>query len=352
MYLDKYPHKELTLKPNKYQITPIKMPFDMADTFNEIYKYCKEHFIEVKPTKAGAMPNNNSCKLHSRYMIIQSKNAFELTIVCYQGCYRFIFGADVDKEENPVSGKESVRTIYKVAKELNINLSKYAIDKETGKSVKETIHSPHIKQYCASGIVYTNVHHLDFHSSHWSRLIEKEPNLQPIAEYMYMRRKQKNKYYKHVLTNSYGCMQSEYCPDVNNAGKIAPYQFANLSKIMCDGTYYIVEEYVEKLIKSGRRPLLTNTDGIWYQGDLYHDENEGPNLCQWDNDHTDCKLLVKSKGAYQFEENNECTTVIRGKAKTLTKDWTLGEILKPGATLIDIWLFDKEKGVYKNVKEI
>ena len=356
MNLENYPHKEFTLTPNKYQIEPVKMPFTNVDEWNELYFYCKSHFMEVKPTRTGSMPVNSKCKLHSRYMVVCTKTSFELTIVCHKGCYRFILGMGKDAEKNPVSGKQAVRTIYKIAKELNIDLSKYSVDRVEGSKIKETIHFPHIEQYVPSKIVYGNVHHLDFNSSHWSRLIEKYPELKPIAEYMFNRRKLNDGYYKHVLTNSYGCMQSPFCPDVNEGGKIAPYQFANLSKIMCDGTYNIVEEYVKKLKESGRKILLTNTDGIWYQGDLYHDENEGPLLGQWKHDYTDCKMIIKSKGAYQFmTKDGKIETRIRGTTQLeQTKpreEWEFGDIFNQLA-VVQIWKFDKEKGVYADVQEI
>ena len=104
--------------------------------------------------------------------------------------------------------------------------------------------------------------------------------LKPLYENMYNQRHEKDEYYKHVLTNHIGCWQSEYCPDVSNAGKLAPYQFANLSKIAVNETRHLIEKYIVELRKAGRKVLLTNTDGIWYQGELFHDENEGSSLGQ------------------------------------------------------------------------
>ena len=42
-----------------------------------------------------------------------------------------------------------------------------------------------------------------------------------------------------------------------------------------------IDDLADKLIKSGREIIGFNTDGIWYQGDVYHDSNEGVGLGKW-----------------------------------------------------------------------
>lgn len=355
MNIGRYRHKEFTYKPNKYQIEPIEMPFSQYDEFNEIYKYCKEHFLKVKPTKSKSMPHNTSIQMYDRYMIVQTANKIELTIVCHLGCYRFVIGNKRDEEKNPISGKQSVREIYKAAKKLNIDLSKYKVDSETGEKLKKEIFAPHIQKFGATNLIYNNVHHLDLNSSYASRIIETYPEFKPLYDYMYQQRHNNNDYFKHVLTNHIGCWQSPYCPDVENKGKLTPYQFANLSKIAVNGTYQLIELYIKKLTESGRTVLLTNTDGIWYQGEIYHDEHEGEQLGQWKNDHTNCTFLMKSKGAYQYIENNICHSVVRGLTlldKEKSRDeWELGDIFNDKA-VEEIYTFDEEQGVIKDVKKI
>ena len=162
-------------------------------------------------------------------------------------------------------------------------------------------------------------------------------------------------YFKHVLTNHIGCWQSEYCPDVSNPGKIAPYQFANLSKIAVNGTHKLIELYINKLKESGRTVLLTNTDGIWYQGDSYHDELEGKELGQWKNDHINCTFLMKSKGAYQYVEDDKCHSVVRGLTlldrEKPRDEWELGDIFN-SKVVEEIYYFDEEKGVIKDVQKV
>ena len=109
---------------------------------------------------------------------------------------------------------------------------------------------------------------------------------------------------------------------------------------------------IAKLELNGRIPLLTNTDGIWYYSDLgpYHDNNEGDKLGNWQNDHNNCKFLMTSEGAYQYEENNVCYSVVRGLCNLdlvepdRTK-WKFGDILN--LNNVYTFKFNFIKGVYK-----
>ena len=63
------------------------------------------------------------------------------------------------------------------------------------------------------------------------------------------------------------------------------------------------DEMNARLIANGDKILGHNTDGIWYQGPVYHGEGEGNDLGQWRNDYVDCRFRAKSSGAYEFIEN-------------------------------------------------
>jgi len=209
---------------------PVELKFEDMDEFNEVYDYCRENFMEVEPTKSGSMPYNKSVKLHSRYMIVKSKTKIELTVVSHEGCYRFLIGNKRNEIDNPVSGRKAVRQIYAKAAEMNIDLTKYALDSITGEQIKTEIVPPHIEMFGKSGLVYTNVHHLDLNSSYASRISEFYPELKPLYEAMYNKRHENDGYYKHVLTNSVGCFQSRVCVDIfSDKAKSKPYQFADLA---------------------------------------------------------------------------------------------------------------------------
>ena len=345
MNLRKYEHTSWTEKPNRYTMKLNQFTLDQIDEFNEIYQYCKANYRRVKPTNSGSIPYNGSLRYYHRYMTINSSTRFELVLVCKEGCYRWTIGNSslTSEKNNVIKGKDAVKEIYNIARDLRINLDPYTLDVKEGLKVKETISSPLIEEYCLKGVLEykrideANVHHLDLVSSYASRISEAYPELKPIFEYAFNKRHEKDNYYKHVLTNAIGCFQSKVCPKYRDSKHIAPYQFANLSKVAIDGTRKLIEEYIDKLRKAGRVILLANTDGIRYQGEIYHDENEGEKLGNWRHDHLNCKFLVKSKGAYQYEEEGVCYSVVRGRTNLDTiqdrSEWKFGDILKENIIL-------------------
>lgn len=338
MDLRKYEHTKFTEKPNRFAMKLNEFTLDDIEEFNAIYQFAKANYMRVNPTPSGSMPYDRGIKNYFRYMVLISTMRYELVIVCNIGCFRFTIGSPTNsKADDNISGKKAVKKIYELARKFRVDLEPYACSVSEGKKIKETIMSPLIDEYCLKvGLPYKyfldgDVHHLDLNSSYASRICDAVIELRPIYEYLFERRHEKDGYYKHVLTNHIGCWQSVFCPKYRNPRKTAPYQFAKLSKIAVDGTRLIIEEYCRKLKASGRKVILTNTDGIWYQGEIYHDENEGSKLGQWHNDHVNCQLLVKSKGAYQYVENGVCHTILRGRTnfdKVLDRtEWEFGQIL-------------------------
>lgn len=314
--LDNYPHIPWTYKPNKLLMSKVILSMDKLETFNEIYRYCRDNYIEVEATASGGIPYNKQCKHVERFCIVKSCISFELIIATLDGCYRFILMNGNVKEDNTITGSTALKTIYKTAKEFNVIdiFKSKAVNKEKGLRIKEQIESPIIKVFKNEykGQEFDNCHHIDFNSSYASRIVEKYRELRPMYEYLYEHRKDDDGYYKHCLTNSIGKMQSKSCVDIESGFRTCPYQLSEFAKIAVNGTNDKIYEYLMLLEMSGRKPLLINTDGIWYQGDIYHDKYEGQNLCQWKNDHKNCKLYIKSSGAYQYIEDGKITSVVRG----------------------------------------
>ena len=95
---------------------------------------------------------------------------------------------------------------------------------------------------------------------------------------------------------------------------------------------------------TGRKVLMHNTDGIWYQGEIYHGDGEGKSICQWENDHINCTYRAKSKGIYEFIEDGKYTVVARGRYeldKIKPRDkWEWGDIYYTGKCCE--YVFDKE----------
>lgn len=346
--------KKFTLKPNKKKLPINEINFDKVDLFNHIYLYCQKHFIEGKTTKTGSISYQIKYKYHERYYVIKGNQRFELIVVCAEGCYRFVLRNKKHKS-NRVAGIQACREIYKKAKELKVDLKKYISSQEEGLEIKKTIESPHIEvlKTVLMGKAINHVYHMDLKSSYASRIVEAYPETENLFRYFYDRRNDDNDYYKHILTNSIGCFQSEWCLDIISWRRTSPYQLSKLSKVAINGTRNLIIKKINSLRKKGFIPLLTNTDGIWYYSPSnkpYHDKDEGNNLGQWENDHCDCKFIMTSKGSYQYVENGVCKTVLRGICELDVKEpdrdkWNFKDILKIGN--IFTYRFDSKKGVIK-----
>lgn len=357
MDLAKYKHIADCLRPNKNSIPKNILYFDQVDEFNKIYRYCKKNYVRVPSTQSKGICNKIQYRFQQRYMMNVSNEAFELVIICSEGCYRFIL-KNKPSENNVIKGSRAVRDIYKIAEKHGLKSFLGEIAVYDGVEIKKTIKSPHI-EFLLSGYHYGKVikhcYHLDFNSAYASEIAKEYPQLKGMLEELYNKRHDNDGYYKHVLTNSVGCFQSMYCPDIfsRNYHSNYPYQFANLSKIAINGTRNRIIEYIEKLKKWGATPILSNTDGIWYFSDkgAYHDHDEGTKLGQWKHDAIDVDLLVKSKGAYQYlDKKGVCHSVVRGKTNldhiVDRADWKFGDILKYDLD-VEKWKFDVEKGIIR-----
>lgn len=355
MVLDKYIERssKLKVKPNKKQIKAINIYFDRYEEWNKIALYCKSHYLEVKPTQSGAMPINKKHNLKERYMIVLGNQRAELTVACLKGLFRFVLKPKAG-EHNPVTGRRADQVFFEKCDEYNIDIAKYAID--NGEDVKKEIVRPHIQilNQFAEGRITNNVHHLDLNSAYASQVVKAYPELRPVYEDLYNNRHNEDDLYKHVLTNSIGSFQSETCVDPSDRRRAKPYCFAHFSKIAINGTRSVIEYYIDKLRKAGRVPLLSNTDGIWYQGELYHDKYEGDGLGQWKTDHKNCILYIKSTGAYQFLEDGKCNTVVRGitpydaiQPDREKWEWLVLKDINQIAT----FKFNKEKGIMEKLYE-
>lgn len=306
----------------------LKMPvniIDNVDELNEIYYLCQqtEDMKYIKTTKSGAIPQKALTRFHQTYMVNVCKTGFELICLFFEGGFRFIMGFMKKAKDNTINGSTAVREIYKVADKLGLSdeLRKYIVSSEDGLKEKDKIESPIIETVkpVYNGREFSNVHHIDANSSYASRICEYDNKLKPIYQYMYDRRKEDDGYYKHVLTNSIGAFQSKYCVDYNKDAtqrhRTTPYALSKLARVAINRNNDFIRDMMMKLIRSGRKPLLINTDGIWYQGDIYHDINEGKGLGQWKNDHKNCELYIKSSGAYQYKENGVIHSVVRGETR-------------------------------------
>jgi hypothetical protein len=124
--------------------------------------------------------------------------------------------------------------------------------------------------------------------------------------------------------------------------------WAHISRDGIKDTNDRLKEITKRLVAAGRVPLCYNTDGVWYLGEVYHGEGEGKNMGEWENDHINCKIRFKSRGAYEYIENDVYHPVIRGVSSyervKPKKDWEWGDIYQG---IINEYSWDEDLGVYK-----
>ena len=344
--------------PNKLLIPKNFLAMDQVDFFNEIYAFCLKNYHEVEPTPAGAIPNNNQLKHVQRFFVLPSPVGFELVILALEGCFRIILRQGKLKADNTISGTKAIKEIFKTAEDFNVLdvFKAFKSSKEEGLKIKKEIESPIIACFKREflGKEFDNVHHIDFNSSYASRIVEAHPELIDMYKHLYDKRKENDGYFKHCLTNSIGMMQSKHCIDIDTGYTNSPYQLSHFAKIAINGTNDKIYEYLMLLDISGRQPLLINTDGIWYSGEPFHDSKEGSDLTQWKHDHRDCRLYIKSPGAYQYIEGGKINSVVRGYTALDSlkprSDWGWREIDKDFRVFF--YKFIKGKGVVKVWEEL
>lgn len=222
-----------------------------------------------------------------------------------------------------------------------VDLDKYIIT--NGNEVKKEIPAPMIEMYQlhtekSKGI--KNVHHIDFHNSFPAGLANTHPEFRPAIDELYQGRKE-HKEYKFVLNDAIGWMQS-WCPE---KGRFAAW--AHLSRDAIKDNNDRIHELTERLMRAGRIIIGHNTDGIWYQGDIYHGDGEGPGLGEWENDYTNCLFRAKSRGAYEFICDGELHVKMRGLAgkDAIEPDrskWSWGDIYKEK---INYFTFTEKDGI-------
>lgn len=277
------------------------------------------------------------------YAVYQTNSFIELIIAFAElkYSYRIQFRRPFEKEKKEMSGSRSWTRFLGICKKYNVDITDYSI--ENGKEVKKTIPSAIIDcNPLFKNITLHNVHHIDIHSAHMAGVAESFPDIRPVIEECYNRRKE-DVSYKSIMTHTWGFMQSEW----------VGYRYSHMSKAGIESTNRKVRELTERLENSGRTVLLHNTDGIWYKGTVFHDEGEGTRLGQWSNDHTNCTLRYKSKGIYEYIEDGKYTVVARGcyaldriKAR---EDWVWGDIYNTGEC-IEFYL-NKETNKIERVED-
>lgn len=313
--------------------------------FNEIYCFLKQTDMNtIIRTKSGGIAKGPKVLTNNSYAWDLQKSSLGamLTIILGGTVYVLKFGTFKGQKAPEIYPSQAFATFDDKCLEYGINLNDYIID--NGPEVKLTIESPMIEMleyHDENHPGLTNVHHIDFHNSYPAGLANTHPEFRPVIEEFYALRKI-DPMYKAVLNYTIGWMQS-----VKNNRKA---EWAHLSRDAIADNNKRIDILSCVLEFTGRKIIGYNTDGVWYQGEIYHGPGEGTGLGEWENDHVNCLFRAKSNGAYEFIENGKYQAVLRGQStldatKPNRKDWVWGDIYRAG---IIGWKFDDEKGIYFN----
>ena len=309
-----------------------------AKKFNKIFFWLKkQNLYKLERTKSGSIKNGPHVK-RPAWDIKTNHYCVELTVVMEGSAWRIQFRTKLPKG---MSGRKAFSVFKRYLLRDGIDLDTYAI--ENGDEVKKEIEHYLVKPWHRFYLdkIYDRAHHIDFHSSFAAGLANTHPEFRPTLEWLYKNR-EKDEINKNILNFSIGYMQS-------SAGCNA--RWAHLSKDAIADNNKRVLNLIERLEKGGRTVLLLNTDGVWYNGPIYHGEGEGSGLGEGQNDHTNCTFRMASAGAYEFIEKNVYYPVIRGIPNDTKSEWKWGDIYKEKA-IPSIFSFTEEQGVKLDGKEI
>ena len=343
--LERFLSSRGTMHPNllKMENNNLKMNGENAKLFNTLVKYCEENnYHTIKWTKSGGIAKGKKAFIPPAYGIKKVGKTNVVLVFTFEGkFYRFTFGI-ARAEQKDISGYASFKAFKKTCEKYDININDYSID--NGEQYKENFPNPYRKLYNErfSDKIFTNVHHIDLNSSFMSGLANAYPEFKPVVEELYSKRKD-DEIYKAILTHTYGYLQSE----------VYNYKGILLSKAMVDYNNAYLDSLTYKLRNSGRIVLAYNSDGIWYKGDIYHDENEGKNIGQYKNDHTNCTIRFRSPNAYEYLEDGKYHVALSGICKldkiAPRSEWTWGDIYRCGE--IETWDLKKNRIVYEGKVE-
>lgn len=320
----------VTQKPNLWNFPYNYMYIEDRKKFNSIYKNICQ-WRKLKRTPSGGISDKNfyiPC-----YDIDMGNASIELIICAKEGFFRLVLFTRKKNliENNEIKGGNAFKEFSKICKKYNIDLNKRKI--KNGYEIKKQIEKPLIKleHKLYQEMIFNNVHHLDINSAWPAALVRTHPEFAPVMDFIFQKKAELKEQgvsgdkniYKAILNYSIGYMQSL------KAYHRAAWAYLSRDAINDNNRY--MRELAENLKKSGRKVLAYNTDGIWYTGEIYHDNNEGQGLGQWENDHINCKIRFKSAGSYEYIENGKYKPVVRGQTKLDLKgisreEWKWGDI--------------------------
>lgn len=340
MDLTKYQHSDATLHPNLL-LTPttvFKFNDEGIAEFNSIYHNLPKELKQLKFTRSGGISiSKETVRGGFKWAERKNKNGTCVELVVKdENCFWYRF--QIRAEKGNITGRETWVFFKKLFKKFGVDFEKYAKTKEEGLRWKNKIPSPltEVVKERYLNVTFQNAHHIDFNSSYAFGISCYYPALKKVLDYVYENRK-KHPEYKEHLAIFHGACQSSICD----------YKYSHMSYCANKDNIDRMRETAKALTDNGRRILAFNTDGIWYTGEVYHDDTwEGTSIGQWKNDHVNCQIRFRGIGSYEYIENGVYHPVQRGRTtyerKVPKSEWVWGDIYK-GREMFP--KFDEEQGV-------
>lgn len=342
---------ELEFKWSKITTTPnlllcpvvnCAMCAEGIEQFNSYIEWCETNIgkqSRIVFTKSGGIKKDG---IRSRYGFRHTNATVEL-VIYYQcrGCRVCLRNFTPSDNTKQIYGHQAFTRFEHIMTKFGINIEDWAQNDEV-KAWETKLSIPRVRismQPLILNKTLTNVHHLDWNSSYLSGMKEYEPKWGPALDWMYEHRKD-DPVMKSVMVMTTGWFQSKLCKA----------KWSHFSKAGIEYNNRKIGELAEQLVSTGRKIIGFNTDGIWYQGEVFHNVDEGIGLGHWKNDHINCTFRAKSNGAYEFIEDGKYTPVIRGETKLDAikprSKWEWGDIYNYAAEVIQfVWDEEEERMV-------
>lgn len=330
---------------NYLKLSSNYVSFDVFNAFCEdLVNRMKDYpYSPFTATRSGGISKKSTSDGPYMYLLRSNRTSLvEIIVLDERGTTRVMYRnalkenqvVNENKSEMKVlSGKKALGILIDELKKDNIDLYDYQISKEEGQAIhtKDKTMNPRLIKIIDNNDVdkeLENCHHLDLNSAYSAGLVENYPEFKTTITRLYEKRKDIPEY-KQVLNLSIGVMES----------KITGFKWNHLAYKSHEWTNNQIYRMISLIEKRGGRPILLNTDGIWYQSDLPININESGELGGWKHDHKQCKLRIKSSGSYEFIENSVYTPVQRGHTlldKSKPRElWQWGDIYQEEARLVE-----------------
>lgn len=335
----------LIRKPAKFENLSLNM-----DTYNTIMDavHSVPGLEHIHRTKSGSIKKSchyNICaydvqEIGSRGIL----RGLTLTVILGSSVFMMKFGAQTCSVDSNMTGKRALTLFEKAAKHVGVDMTKYQQTFLEGyfyaDKLKRVENKPMIwvdQRYVGKTIVAS---HLDMHKSYMSFLCKRHPEFFDVVNYII--KKHGLKKAKAIFVCTIGMMHS----------KFAQYKYAKLAvDAIHDNNAYL--RHVMSDAKSQKFDIvLANTDGLVLydktkKNRLYHNAEEGPNMCQWSYDYTNTMFRADSARRYMYvgddgKLNIKWSGVSRYEQIKTRDKWTINDYVKALSYVDDIIKYDRD----------